>query len=204
MASSSSFTVQKTDTPDPVNIGNVLTYIITFTFQSNFQNDFNLLPSDVIVIDTLPSTVSFLNAASSVGAVIHSGEPTGGTVTWMGGFTAIQSIAYTLTITVEPNEAGSIINTAVLGPAPTFINSLFGIDPSNNSAQTSTLVQSIIVSAFSTFISAVVCLSSCKCHSNCSKHAKVCNTCKKIHRCSICLCDPYQCGQFNCDQCNKN
>lgn len=64
--------ISKTDTPDPVESSGKLTYALHVANQG-------LLPaSNVVVTDTLPSTVTF-NSASA--GCVHDGAPTGGVVT---------------------------------------------------------------------------------------------------------------------------
>ncbi|NIT28630.1 MAG: DUF11 domain-containing protein, partial [Candidatus Aminicenantes bacterium] len=71
----SDLSITKTDSPDPVAIGENITYTLTVT------NNGPSIANGVTVTDTLPVEVTFLSAISSQGACIHNGSVNGGTVT---------------------------------------------------------------------------------------------------------------------------
>ncbi len=104
---SADLAVSQTDTPDPLAVGNALTYTIAV------RNNGPLSATGVMLTDTLPSGVSFVSASASQGSC--SGTTTltctlgslanGGTVT--------------VTISVKPTAAGPLTNTAtVAGSVP--------------------------------------------------------------------------------------
>ena len=91
--------VSKEDTPDPVLVGETLTYTVVVT---------NHGPSTTTVelIDTLPASVSFVSATTTAGSCGQSG----GTVTCSLGILGIGSSA-TSTIEVIPTATGTITNS---------------------------------------------------------------------------------------------
>jgi uncharacterized repeat protein (TIGR01451 family) len=94
--------------PDPVFSGNYLSYLISIT---------NLGPavaSNVVLSDTLPSTVAYSSATSSEGTVVASG----GVVTCNFGSLGVGSNV-TATIRVIAGAAGTIVNTASVSTAST-------------------------------------------------------------------------------------
>ncbi|HEX2254607.1 MAG TPA: DUF11 domain-containing protein [Thermoanaerobaculia bacterium] len=98
----------KTDSPDPVVVGNTLTYTLTATNQGPHR------ATGVNVFDTLPATLSGVSATSPDGTCTVSGR----TVTCAMGDLAPGETA-TVTITGTPTVTGSITNTAlVLGEQP--------------------------------------------------------------------------------------
>jgi uncharacterized repeat protein (TIGR01451 family) len=96
----------KTDTPDPVPLGDPLTYTLSIA---------NHGPSDasaVTVTDTLPVSVAFDSATTSQGSCMHAA----GTVTCDLGDLAEQANA-TVTIQVTPQASGTIVNQASVDSA---------------------------------------------------------------------------------------
>jgi len=93
--------VSKTDAPDPVVVGENLTYTVTVTNNGPFDTE------KVNLTDTLPANVSFVNATPS---------PSGGsypTYWWvLGNLSAGNATAITINVTVDSNTTGSISNTA--------------------------------------------------------------------------------------------
>ena len=92
--------VTKSDSPDPVLLGQELTYIITVT---------NAGPSastNVTVIDTLPEDVSFVSSAPSQGSCSGTSTVTCTLGTIASGDTA------TVSIVVTPRSTGDLTNTA--------------------------------------------------------------------------------------------
>jgi uncharacterized repeat protein (TIGR01451 family) len=108
-----SLTIIKTDDPDPVNAGDILTYTITVT------NSGNATATGVTIVDDYDETVLTIIDADG-------GFDDGYTITWDGGISipAGDSISYTITATVDPMAPGGtiIINTASVsssdGPGP--------------------------------------------------------------------------------------
>ncbi len=102
--------IHKTDSPDPITVGNSLTYTITVT------NDLLDDAADVVVMDTLPDGVTFVSANPSQGICIG---PT--TITCSLG-TINSNASATITIVVTPTEAGALNNSATVTssmPVPT-------------------------------------------------------------------------------------
>jgi uncharacterized repeat protein (TIGR01451 family) len=98
--------IAKTDSPDPVNVGSILTYTI------RVQNLGPDAATGVIVTDELPKGVDFVSAAATSGQCARKGRK----VTCdLGGLSA-PTINYgappTVTIAVIPRQVGTISNTA--------------------------------------------------------------------------------------------
>jgi uncharacterized repeat protein (TIGR01451 family) len=115
--------VIKTDTPDPVLVGNNLTYTITV------DNNGPDTATGVTLSDTLPSNVTYVSATSTQGTCSKSGS----TVTCSIG-TLANGASATVTIVVTPTTAGTINNTATVTCNETDTNS------SNNTATATTTV----------------------------------------------------------------
>ena len=95
--------VAKTDAPDPVLLGQRLTYTATVT--NNGPNRAN----SVFMTDTLPAGVTFVSASATQGACAQSG----GSVTCSLGGMANGTSAM-VTVAVTPTVAGAITNTAAV------------------------------------------------------------------------------------------
>jgi uncharacterized repeat protein (TIGR01451 family) len=111
------------DAPDPLYVSNILTYTIGVT---------NLGPSPatgVTVTDTLPVGLSYVSGSSSQGTI----GAVGNLVTASVGNLAVGAGAV-LTIQTTPTQAGNFVNAASVTRNETDLN------PANNTAQTSTLV----------------------------------------------------------------
>lgn len=120
----------KSDSPDPLVLGQNLTYTIAVT---------NLGPggaTGVTVVDNLPPTATFVSASSTVGSCVRAGT----TVTCTIGALA-SSASATITIVVTPAAAGSLTNTATVSATQ--------VDPvaANNSATATTTVSADAVEA---------------------------------------------------------
>jgi uncharacterized repeat protein (TIGR01451 family) len=127
---SSDVSITKSDTPDPVTVGNQLTYILTI---SNNGPD---TATNVVVTDTLPSSFEFVSATPSSGGICATpgvGE-LGGTVSCTFPSLSPNSTA-TVTIVVIPTQTETVINTA------TVISDTTDPDESNNTDSESTEVQ---------------------------------------------------------------
>ncbi len=100
--------VTKTDSPDPVNVGDDLTYVINVT---NNETD----PVNVTLVDTLPDEVTFVSAPGCT----HDGSALGGVVTCDLGSLAASGGSATVTIIVNvplTTPAGTVLsNTAQAG-----------------------------------------------------------------------------------------
>jgi uncharacterized repeat protein (TIGR01451 family) len=114
--------VTKSDSPDPVQAGNNLTY--TVTVKNNGPGN----ATGVTMTDTLPADVSFVSANASQGSC--TGTST--VVCNLGSLAA--SASATVTLVVKPTAAGTITNTASVTGSPTDPNT------GNNSATEMTTV----------------------------------------------------------------
>jgi len=93
-------TITKTDSPDPVAAGNMLTYTLSIS---------NIGPSDatgVVVTDTLPAGVTFASASSGCG------EASGTVTCTVSSLAASASSQFTVTVDVISSTNGLITNTA--------------------------------------------------------------------------------------------
>jgi len=95
--------VNKTDLPDPVTVGNNLTYTIVVT------NNGPETATGVTLTDTLPAGVIYVAATSTLGTCSRAGS----TVTCNIG-TLYNASSATVTIIVTPTTAGTITNTATV------------------------------------------------------------------------------------------
>jgi len=102
-ANSADMAITKTATPNPVTEGTPLTYTLTLT------NNGPASATNVTVIDTLPSVVTYLSSTTSQGSCSEAG----GTVTCVLGSMANAGTA-TVTILTIPNQSGVIVNTATV------------------------------------------------------------------------------------------
>ena len=127
---SSDVSITKSDTPDPVTVGNQLTYTLTI---SNNGPD---TATNVVVTDTLPGSFEFVSATPSSGGTCTTpgvGE-LGGTVSCTFPSLSPNNTA-TVTIVVIPTQTGTVINTA------TVVSDTTDPDESNNTDSESTEVQ---------------------------------------------------------------
>jgi uncharacterized repeat protein (TIGR01451 family) len=117
--------ITKSGSPDPVGVGQTLTYTLTVT-----NSGPHVAPS-VRTTDNLPSGVAYQSAAASQGSCAQAG----GTVTCDLGSLA-NGAAATVTVSVKPQTAGTISNTAsVAGPSSIDRNN------ANDTASVSTTVK---------------------------------------------------------------
>ncbi|MDH3598539.1 MAG: DUF11 domain-containing protein [Candidatus Tectomicrobia bacterium] len=117
--------VSKRDDPDPVAAGNSLTYTITVTNNGPDEAE------NVVVTDTLPSEVS--NATTSGCSEDPGGVPTCS----LGNIASGDSVEYTITVDVDADTSGTILNAARISSGTT--------DPhnANDSATEETMVEGI-------------------------------------------------------------
>ena len=124
-AATTDLAISKTDSPDPVVEGALLTYTIEASNQGPGG------ATGVVVTDELSSQVTFVSATASQGSCDRQGK----TVTCEIGNLA-NAEAASVTITVRPKKDGTISNTATVaaGTGDTDPN------PANNTATTTTTV----------------------------------------------------------------
>jgi uncharacterized repeat protein (TIGR01451 family) len=115
--------IAMTEDPDPVNIGQELTYTITV------DNNGTETATGVTVTDTLPTEVDFISASTTQGNCAQAE----GTVTCGLGELSPDASA-TITLVVAPNTTGNVTNTATISANE---DDPF---PGNNSATTQTRV----------------------------------------------------------------
>lgn len=116
------------DAPDPLVVGNPLTYTLSILNQGPFA-----MPN-VTLTDTLPDTVDLLAATTSQGTLNTNAHPVTGNLGPLG-----VGASLTVTLTVATRVPGAITNFATISgqyPDPT---------PANNSVTNGTLVQPLPV-----------------------------------------------------------
>ena len=97
--------IQKTDSPNPVNVGGTLTYTLTA------RNNGPSTATQVVITDSLPATVTYLSSSSTQGTCSRSGQ----LVTCAIG-TMAAGATVTVTIRVRPLQPGTILNmTQIVG-----------------------------------------------------------------------------------------
>lgn len=121
-------TVTISDSPDPLPVGNTLSYTITVT--NNGPNN----SSNVTVTDTLPVGVSFVSSSASQGTCNGTNTITCNLGTLLSGSNA------TVTIDVTPSIAGEISNTTNV------TSSTADLNPSNNSSTEITTINGLDLS----------------------------------------------------------
>ncbi|WP_161878464.1 Cna B-type domain-containing protein [Alkalibacterium sp. MB6] len=84
----------KSDEPDPLYVNETLTYTITVT-----NNSMDTVANGIVVEDTLDPNVTFVSASDGG---THSGDPSGGTVTWPAfALEPLDTREFTVTVTVN-------------------------------------------------------------------------------------------------------
>lgn len=122
MPGSADLSITKTDSPDPVTVGSNLTYTITVT------NNGPDAATGTVVIDTLPTGVTFVSSSASQGSCT-------GTITVTCSLGSLANGASaTVSIVLTPTAAGTLSNTASVSSAVADPNT------ANNAATASTTV----------------------------------------------------------------
>lgn len=117
--------ITKTDDPDPVFVGKTLTYKLKVV------NNGPSVATGVTVVDDLPPSVTPLTVSSNGG---NCAQTSGGDVTCYLG-SLVPGAEVCITITVTPNQAGTIVNTA------TVTGNERDPNPGNNKAKEPTTVK---------------------------------------------------------------
>ena len=100
VTASANLSITKSDSPDPVTEGGTLSYMITVT------NSGPSTATNVTVTDTLPGTTTYVSATPTQGSCSGTGTVTCNLGSLGNGASAM------VTITVTPNAAGTIYNSA--------------------------------------------------------------------------------------------
>jgi uncharacterized repeat protein (TIGR01451 family) len=103
--------VTKSDSPDPVQASDELTYTLEVTDNDPAEDQSGA--TGVSLVDELPPTAQFVSATPSTGSCSHTGGTFGGSVNCALGDFASQDSA-TVTIKVRPQTAGTITNQATV------------------------------------------------------------------------------------------
>ncbi|MBV9497210.1 MAG: ExeM/NucH family extracellular endonuclease, partial [Acidobacteria bacterium] len=131
VAASADLSITKTDTPDPVNAGQNITYTITVA---------NAGPSNAAnasLSDTLPAGTTFVSLSSPGGwSCTTPAVGAGGTVSCTNASFATGNAAFTLVVNVAPSTASG----TVLSNTATISSSTTDATPGNNSATATTTV----------------------------------------------------------------
>lgn len=122
LAAISDLSIAKSANPNPVMVGQNLTYTLTV---SNNGPD---AAADAVVVDTLPATVNFVSATPSQGSCSGTSSLSCSLGTIDSGASA------TVAIVVQPTQAGTIVNSASAA------SSSLDPNPGNNTASISTTV----------------------------------------------------------------
>ncbi|MBH8577322.1 DUF11 domain-containing protein [Nostocaceae cyanobacterium CENA369] len=126
-------TISQTDSPDPVTVGNPLTYTLTVS------NSGTANASGITVQYTLPNGVTFNGTTVANG---FTASQSGGVVTFSGGSINAGSNA-TLTVNVTPNSTGTLTSgTAIVDPNNTVVESN---ENNNTAAAITTTVNNVVV-----------------------------------------------------------
>lgn len=128
---SADLSIAKSDSPDPVYPTQTLTYTITVT---NGGPD---AAQSVVVTDSLPSSVTFVDCASDQSGVC-GGTSTTPTVT----FSSLANGA-TATITIHVTVNSNVIAATVINNTASVTSSTSDANPGNNSASADTTVQEV-------------------------------------------------------------
>jgi len=118
--------IRKIDSPDPVQVGGTLVYTVIVNNLGPFDN------ANVLVSDTLPSSVTLVSIVPSQGTVSTTSN---GFTASLGAIAAGGSAS--LTVVVKPQAAGTIVNTATVSSGDPFTRDP---NPSNDTATEPTTV----------------------------------------------------------------
>jgi uncharacterized repeat protein (TIGR01451 family) len=122
--------IVKTDSPDPVGVGQLITYRLTVT------NNGPAIATNVTVSDPLPSTVDLSTAIPSIGTCSNNLPTTPTTITCSLGTLPVGNSQY-VDVIVQANTAGTVTNTATV--TRTEVDSV----PANDSSTATTTVLAV-------------------------------------------------------------
>jgi uncharacterized repeat protein (TIGR01451 family) len=122
--------IVKTDSPDPVGVGQLVTYRLTVT------NNGPALATNVTINDPLPSTVGLVSANPSIGACSNNLPTTPTTINCSLGSLAVGNSQF-VDVIVQANVTGTVTNTATV--SRTEVDSV----PANDSSTATTTVLAV-------------------------------------------------------------
>jgi uncharacterized repeat protein (TIGR01451 family) len=122
--------IVKTDSPDPVGVGQFITYRLTVT------NNGPAIATNVTINDPLPAQVSFISAAPSIGACGNNLPTTPTTIACSLGALEVGNSQF-VDIIVQANTTGTVTNTATVSRSET------DPVPSNDSSTATTTVLAV-------------------------------------------------------------
>jgi len=99
--------IVKTDSPDPVGVGQLITYRLTVT------NNGPAIATNVTVSDPLPSTVDLVSVNPSIGSCVNNLPTTPTTITCSLGTLPVGNSQF-VNVIVQANTAGTVNNTATV------------------------------------------------------------------------------------------
>lgn len=132
-ASNADMAIVKTDSPDPVGVGQLVTYRLTVT------NNGPAVATSVVVTDPLDGTLTFVSATPSIGSC--SGTTT---ITCNLGTLTVGNSQF-VNIVVQTTATGTIVNTATVSALQT------DPVPANNSSTTNTTVLAVTLARIRNF-----------------------------------------------------
>jgi uncharacterized repeat protein (TIGR01451 family)/CSLREA domain-containing protein len=121
--------VSKTDSADPIFVGQQTTYTMLVTNLGTISG-----ATGIVLTDSLPSSMTFVSATTTQGSLVTPPVGSNGIVTANLGSLAVGAQA-TVTVTVKATQSGGIVNTATVSSNETDTNT------SNNTATQATTVK---------------------------------------------------------------
>ena len=129
--------ITKSDSADPISQGAELTYTLTV------RNDGPSQATNVEVVDTLPTGVTYVSASGPGGSTITPpGVGEQDVLTELGDLAAGAEVTITIIVTVNQNATGTLNNTAIVRSTESLAG--FDSDPTNNTTSETTDTQRLI------------------------------------------------------------